>query len=84
MHGLKKWKHFYKRQVNPVDCIFCIFTPYYADDFDVLLPVEPMKERVADDNVLMPDQEKLKTKTDFDIAEEKAVKAVQKHSMSIG
>ncbi len=56
----------------------------YADDFDALLPVEPMKERVADDNVLMPDQEKLKTKTDFDIAEEKAVKAVQKHSMSIG
>lgn len=54
----------------------------YQDNYFEILPIEPLKiteeftvstEKKADDA----------PKTDFDVAEEKAVKAVQKHSMNI-
>ena len=49
----------------------------YADNYWEILPVERMQ---VSDEVLLPGQSK---NTDFERAEEKAVKAIQKHSMDI-
>ncbi|RED48914.1 type IX secretion system periplasmic lipoprotein PorW/SprE [Seonamhaeicola aphaedonensis] len=50
----------------------------YFDDYWDILPVERME---LTDEIMLPGQSK---NEDFTIAEEKAVKAIQKHSMTIG
>ena len=53
----------------------------YEDDFWTLLPIEPIK--IDETLYVLPGKSKEKTDNSFDIAEQKAVKAVQKHSMNI-
>ncbi len=50
----------------------------YQDDFWDILPIERMPKS---EELLMPGQTK---NANFELAEEKAVKAIQKHSMNIG
>jgi len=49
----------------------------YADNYWELLPVERMQ---IDDEIVLPGQSK---NADFELAEEKAVKAIQRHAMNI-
>ncbi len=53
----------------------------YKDNFWELLPIEPLK--IDESQYILPGKSKEKTDNSFDIAEQKAVKAVQKHSMNI-
>jgi tetratricopeptide (TPR) repeat protein len=54
----------------------------YEDNFWEILPIEPLE--IEQDHIEVAGLEKETTnKTDFDIAEEKAVKSVQKHGMYI-
>lgn len=53
----------------------------YKDNFWKLLPVEPLE--VDDSQYVLPGKSKESTEDYFDIAERKAVKAVQKHGMYI-
>ncbi|WP_417884639.1 tetratricopeptide repeat protein [Zunongwangia sp.] len=50
----------------------------YRDNYWDLLPIEPLQ---LDDRIILPDSAR---NVDFGIAEEKAVKAIQRHSMMIG
>ncbi len=55
----------------------------YEDDFWQVLPIEPLQ--IDEEVFMLPGKSKGKgSKTTFDTAEEKAVKAVQKHGMNIG
>lgn len=64
----------------------------YADNFWELLPIEPLKIEEDDKNILINPsappsdikQDQVSTATGFERAEEKAVKAIQKHGMDIG
>ncbi len=51
----------------------------YDDNFWEILPIEPL--RIDEDRIELPGQKNESAKNPFDIAEEKAVKAVQKHSI---
>ncbi len=53
----------------------------YKDNFWKVLPIEPLK--IEQEILLLPGKSTEKTSSSFDIAEEKAVKAVQKHGMYI-
>ena len=53
----------------------------YQDDFYQTLPIEPFSVYTND---LTNESKEVIGKTEFDLAEEKAVKAIQKHSMLIG
>ena len=53
----------------------------YEDNFWEVLPIEPLK--IEEEIILLPGKSVEKTSSSFDIAEEKAVKAVQKHGMYI-
>ena len=55
----------------------------YADNFDEILPVEPMLKPIEDVYSPLVNPEESPSNSNFDLAEEKAVKAVQKHSMAI-
>ena len=55
----------------------------YSDNFQEILPVEPMPKPIEDVYSPRVNPEEQAGGSNFDIAEEKAVKAVQKHSMSI-
>ena len=55
----------------------------YEDDFWQVLPIEPLQ--IDEEAFMLPGKSKNEgSKTTFDTAEEKAVKAVQKHGMNIG
>ncbi len=62
----------------------------YEDNYWQILPIEPLEIKEEEEVVVTPfrlknsKSEKKEKSTPFDISEEKAVKAVQKHSMKIG
>ncbi len=54
----------------------------YADNYWKILPIEPL--HVEEDRIDLPGKKNDNSSNPFDIAEEKAVKAVQKHSIQDG
>jgi len=53
----------------------------YEDNYWEVLPIEPLQ--IEEEVILVTDKNKEESSSSFDIAEKKAVKAVQKHGMSI-